>query len=193
MVIAKGKLLAVAIRLTERAPMQEMFAAGLTREAGVSSDFRGKPGPRQVTVLTRDGWEAACSEIGTQLPWTTRRANLFIEGMDLKGTLGYELSVGEAVLRISGETGPCSRMEEGCPGLMSALKPHWRGGVTAYVTRVGCVTVGCDVVLSRDLASQVSVVIYDRLRRAAKRGKALAGRVARVTGLSGGYASERLW
>ena len=60
--------------------MQECAEGLITLAAGLEGDFMGNKYPRrQITVLARDAWEAAVSEIGhATLPWTARRANLFV-------------------------------------------------------------------------------------------------------------------
>ena len=69
---------------------------------GVEGDFRGKPGRRQVTVLAREAWEAACADVGHELGWTTRRANLLVEGVELTGTAGQQLRMADgAVMDVS--------------------------------------------------------------------------------------------
>ena len=136
--------------------MEEIPAADVTIAQGVASDFRGKPGRRQVTVMTRECWEAACRELGKQaIPWTVRRANLIVEGVELAGMVGFDLCVGDAVLTITGETTPCYRMDEQVPGLFAALKPHWRGGVICRVTRPGRIAVGSEVVLTSNAARRL--------------------------------------
>ena len=109
------------------------MAARITVESGVNGDARGQPGRRQVSVITRDAWEAACSELGVaHLSWTTRRANLLVDGIDLRGKIGYDLRVGDAVLTISGETRPCEVMERAYSAaenrLPRALEPRARLG-----------------------------------------------------------------
>lgn len=164
--------------------MDEVPAAPITISRGVGDDARGKPGRRQVTVMSRAGWEAACSQIGVDtLPWTARRANLLLDGVELKGKIGYDLRIGDAILTISGETRPCERMNQAHPGLMIALKPEWRGGVTCRVTRSGDVVVGCDVVLSRNVMRQLTWATRHRTRRMLKRGRGVAAGIVRRLGL----------
>ena len=98
-----------------------------------------------VTVLTREGWDAACRELGREVGWGTRRANLWIEGIAVARRVGARLVIGEVVLEITGETTPCSRMDAQVPGLTSALTPDWRAGVTCRVVHGGTVRLG-DVV-----------------------------------------------
>lgn len=179
----KGKLLGIATRTARKAPMNEVFAARITRERGVDNDARGKAGRRQVTVITRSGWEAACADLGgEQLPWTTRRANLLVDGVDLKGKIGYNLRVGEAVLTINGETRPCEVMNQARMGLMTALKPEWRGGVICRVTRSGDIAVGCEVVLSRNVIKQAAWLSYNRVRPLWKKGRGILTRIAQRMG-----------
>jgi MOSC domain-containing protein YiiM len=134
--------------------------------------------------MTQSAWAAACSAIGTEsLPWTARRANLLVDGIELKGKIGYDLRVGDALLTISGETRPCEVMEQAHPGLMAALQPQWRGGVTCRVTRSGKVAVGCEVVLRRNVIRQCAWVAYLGARRLMKRGRrAIAGLARKLAG-----------
>ena len=138
----QGQVLAIARRAASRAPMEELEATRVSVEAGVEGDMRGEPGDRQVTILTREGWDAACAELGRELPWTTRRSNILIENLRVEGRLGRSIRIGDVELSITGETDPCSRMEEQAAGLRQALAVDWRGGVTCRVARGGSVKVG---------------------------------------------------
>lgn len=132
--------------------METIDRAAVTVETGVEGDSRGSPGERQVTVLTRESWQGACDELGRNPSWTTRRANILIEGLRVEGKLGRTIRIGELELEITGETDPCNRMEEQVPGLRQALTPDWRGGVTCRVRRSGAIAVG-DAVTLGDLAT----------------------------------------
>lgn len=140
-----GRLAGIARRDRKRAPMQTLEQADISTESGVADDFRGKPGPRQVTVISGAAWRAACAELDEDLPWTTRRANLLVEDIELPRTLGAVLRVGPVRLRITGEVDPCSRMEEQRQGLKAALQPDWRGGVSCTVIAGGPVSLGDEV------------------------------------------------
>jgi MOSC domain-containing protein YiiM len=137
----------IAWRAGKRAPMQTPDSAKVLVESGVAGDSRGRPGPRQVTVLASAGWDAACAQAGVELPWHTRRANLLVDGLDLAGTTGKQLRIGRLCLEVTGELEPCSRMDEACPGLREALIPQWRGGVTCRVVAAGEIAVGDPVTL----------------------------------------------
>ncbi len=144
-----GTLLAIATRDYSRGPMKLHERAGITQSNGVEDDFRGSSSGRNVVVLTREGWEAACEELGKSPDWTTRRANLFVEGVDLWDQTGRRLRVGDVVLEITGECDPCERMESAVTGLFAALKPRWRAGVTCTVVSEGQVTPGDPVTLEQ--------------------------------------------
>lgn len=146
-----GRLLAIATRHRSRGAMLELPHAAVTHRGGVVDDFRGRPGRRQVTVLSLEDWQAACAQAGRpELPWTTRRANLLVTGIDLAaanraaaaGAEGCVLRVGPVELEVTGETAPCDRMEEACPGLRAALAVGGRGGVTCRVRRGGELAAG---------------------------------------------------
>ena len=137
-----SRLVGIATRKAKRAPMETYVEAEITRESGVGSDFRGKPGKRQVTVLSNESWAAACSELNAEIPWTVRRANLLVEGLNLHESTGSMLVIGEVHLEVTGETDPCWRMDEQHEGLMAALTPDWRGGVLCRVLTGGTINVG---------------------------------------------------
>jgi MOSC domain-containing protein YiiM len=143
-----GKLIAIATRLKSRAPMVEIDAAEITAAAGVVGDFRGKPGKRQVTVMSAADWARACEALGQDLPWTTRRANLLVDDLPICDTAGATLQIGDVTLQVTGETDPCERMEEAAPGLRVALTPEWRGGVCCRVLTGGAIRVGDAVTIN---------------------------------------------
>ena len=137
-----GRLAGIARRDAKRAPMETLDAADITVETGVARDSRGKPGKRQVTLLSADDWALACADAGRQVPWTTRRANLLIEGIDLPREPDRLIAIGDALLETTVEIAPCSRMDEQVPGLKRALEPGWRGGIGCRVVEGGTIRVG---------------------------------------------------
>lgn len=137
-----GKVLGIARRGKSRAPMEALDAVDVAVETGVEGDVRGSLRDRQVTVLARESWDAACEALGRKLPWTVRRANILVEGLHLAGEVGKTIRIGDLALVVTGETDPCSRMEEQAEGLREALLPDWRGGVTCRVAQGGAIRVG---------------------------------------------------
>ncbi len=124
----------------------------ITRAAGLEGDYKGAKHPtRQITVLAREDWEAALADLpaapADAPPWTARRANILVEGVRLPRARGGVLRVGPVDLEITGQTSPCRRMDEAAPGLLKALAPEWRGGVTCRVLTDGRVRAGDDVVI----------------------------------------------
>ena len=127
--------------------MRELPSCRLTAEEGLQGAFRSRPGNRQITVLTIEGWRQACAELGVDLPWTTRRANLLVEGISLADSTGSRLRIGDAELAITGETEPCRHMDEYHKGLQAALSLNWRGGVCCRVNAGDYLRVGAEVEL----------------------------------------------
>jgi MOSC domain-containing protein YiiM len=144
-----GRLVGIARREAVRAPMQEIDAGRISIERGLEGDHKGpKFRRRQITVLAREAWEQALAELAgrdgepVHLPWTARRANLLVEGIALPKARGAVLSVGPVRLEVTDPTQPCRRMDEARPGLLKALHPDWRGGVTCRVLEGGDIAVG---------------------------------------------------
>ena len=137
-----GKLLGIAIASTHRSKMIEVDNANITIENGIEGDCRGKRINRQVSVITRESWSDACSELNTVLPWTTRRANLLLENISIEESKGKFIKIADVVLEISGETEPCEVMDEQFDGLKKALVPNWRAGVICKVIRGGKIVIG---------------------------------------------------
>ena len=145
-----AKVVGICTRIESRAPMVVLASAKVTFEYGVGDDSRGRiKGDRQITVMTRENWEATCKDLGSTMHWTTRRANILIEGLDLENSTGEILKIGKFYLEITGELNPCDRMDEICVGLKKALTPNWRGGVTCKIISEGIVSED-DVVLAME-------------------------------------------
>lgn len=135
-----GNVLGISARIESRAPMVVFASAKVSFKNGVGDDFRGlKRNGRQITIMSIEGWEDALLDLGKDLPWTTRRANILVEGIDLENTTGEVLKVGSFLVEITGELNPCHRMDEQVAGLTKALTPNWRGGVTCKLLREGIV------------------------------------------------------
>jgi MOSC domain-containing protein YiiM len=149
-----GRLIGIAVRAAHRAPMQTLERAQVAISGGVEGDYKGAKHPRRgVTVLAREAWEAALAELGPDasgLSWTARRANLLVEGAALPRAVGGVVRVGPVVLEVTFPTTPCKRMDEARPGLLRALYPDWRGGITCRVVEGGAIARGdrVDVLVS---------------------------------------------
>jgi MOSC domain-containing protein YiiM len=136
-----GRLIAIARAPYRRSPLEELPSAEVGMSTGIAGDARGRTPGRQVTVLFREGWEAACRDLGVTLPWTTRRANLFVEGVAVPKA-GDRIGIGRVVLEVIEEADPCRVMEGAHRGLQAALTPEWRGGVCCRVRADGTIHAG---------------------------------------------------
>jgi MOSC domain-containing protein YiiM len=144
-----GELLGIARRSKPREPMETANEVLVTIEAGVEGDCHGSVPDRQVTVISADSWRGACQDLGMELPWTKRRANLVLGGIDLRDTEGALILIGDVRLEIAGENPPCRVMDIQQEGLRKALKPDWRAGVSCRVLTGGKIKVGDAVRLRR--------------------------------------------
>jgi MOSC domain-containing protein YiiM len=145
-----GRLAGIARHPFPQAPMETIEHALVTREAGIAGDYRGamKGGPhkRQVTLMVAEDWAAAMAEVGHNIGWEQRRANLLVEGVDLPQAAGARLRIGtDVVLEVCRETDPCERMEALAEGLRAALTPDWRGGACTRVIAPGKIAVGDEI------------------------------------------------
>jgi MOSC domain-containing protein YiiM len=143
-----GTLIGIARRGARGSPMEEIATIAIHAGGGLDGDHKGLKFPKRgVTVLAREAWEATIADLKDmfdppQLPWTTRRANLLVEGVRLPRARGGVVTIGPVKLEITGETSPCQVMERAHPGLLKALHREWRGGVTCRVLEGGQVSIG---------------------------------------------------
>jgi MOSC domain-containing protein YiiM len=142
-----GKLLGIARKAKPYAPMEELPRVAVTLDRGIDGDARGATPDRQVTVVAKADWDAACRDHGKALPWTTRRANLLVDTLDGMKRAGARFKIGALQLEVCEETEPCSRMEAASQGLRAALTPDWRGGVSCKVLTAGDIALGDPVVV----------------------------------------------
>lgn len=154
--VASGRLIGIARRPERRAPMEVIEQGEISIEGGLLGDHKGPKFPRRrITVLSREDWTAALAELTdlggpVVLPWTVRRANLLVEGVRLPRAAGGIVRIGPVLLEVTYPTQPCSRMDEAHRGLLKALHPDWRGGITCAVRAGGAIVVGdaVDVLVS---------------------------------------------
>jgi MOSC domain-containing protein YiiM len=141
----------IAFKRRPGGAVESAAASHVSVEAGMADDYRGAHSRRrQLTVLRAEDWAEACAAVGAAHDWTCRRANLLVEGLPcLANSAGEQLRIGSIVLEITGETDPCSRMDEVQMGLQAALQPHWRGGVTCRVLFAGPIALGDAVTLTQ--------------------------------------------
>ena len=131
--------------------MTPVASAILRPGLGLEGDrWCGAPaGARQVTLMAEEHLLAIARFLGhAEIGPEHLRRNIVVGGINLLALKGHQIQVGSAVLEVSGECHPCSRMEETLgPGGYNAVRGH--GGLTARVLVPGVVDVG-DAVLRVD-------------------------------------------
>jgi MOSC domain-containing protein YiiM len=140
-----GRLEAIWIKRMHSGPMDPAGRAALVADRGIAGNA-DQGGRRQVTVIEREVFDRIRETLPEAEP-VMRRANFMVSGIRLAETQGHTLRVGGVRLLVQGETRPCHRMDEQCPGLTAALGPEWRGGVFGVVLDSGEVRVGDSVSL----------------------------------------------
>lgn len=136
----QGRLEAIWIKRAKRGPMDPVESARAVADAGLvgSADQGGR---RQVTVIDAEVFEDIRRDLPTAEP-VMRRANLMVSGVGLEESRNKVLLVGGVRIHLQGETRPCERMDEECPGLTAALEIPWRGGAYGVILDDGEIRVG---------------------------------------------------
>jgi len=107
----------------------------------INSDT-GKPNPRQVTLIEREQMAEHAATLGLPgLPAGAVRANIETTRINLPSLVGWEVEIGETLLRIYAPRTPCAKMDAVCSGLRQLMLNH-RQGVLAEVVRSGVIRVG---------------------------------------------------
>jgi MOSC domain-containing protein YiiM len=137
-------VLAIAVRTGPRAAMKEITEATAAKDGGLSGDLASKP-DRGITFLAGRQWNAVMRELGADLPWHTRRANVLIDADALGHLIGRTIRIGDVTVLVRKETRPCDLMDTFQPGLQAALRPDGRAGVHGRVLSGGSFRVGDEV------------------------------------------------
>lgn len=135
-----GTITALAIKSAHGAPMTESDEVNVTLE-GINGNVHQRD-HRRITFLSTELWAATCEELGVDLPWTTRRANVLVSNLDFSDLIGKNLRVGDVEVHVYGETHPCGQMDDAAPGLQAAMVPNLRGGVHGRVLQEGTIRSG---------------------------------------------------
>jgi MOSC domain-containing protein YiiM len=141
-----GRIVWLGIRRARKAEVEPVDGIVLSPEQGLAGDhYGGRSGQRQVTLIEAEQLAAIAGSLGRDtLPPALTRRNVVLQGVNLQALRGATLSLGEAVLEVTGDCHPCSRMEAVLgPGGYNAMRG--RGGMTARVLAGGIVSLN-DVV-----------------------------------------------
>jgi len=136
-----GRVERIWLKRAKRGNMDEIREVRVEVGKGIVGNV-DQGGWRQITIITQERWEELMRELGVSLDPSSRRANLLLSGVDLAHTGGCVLEVGNARLRVRGETRPCQLMEQTAPGLRGAMTRGWGGGAFAEVLTDGSIAVG---------------------------------------------------
>jgi MOSC domain-containing protein YiiM len=141
--VRAGRLTWIGLRPARRAPMTIVETARLETGQGLVGDRHARAGgARQVTLIAAESLAAIASHLGVAaVPPESLRRNLVTSGLNLIALKGRQIRIADAVLEISGECHPCSRMEEAFgPGGYNAVRGL--GGLTARVITGGPIRIG---------------------------------------------------
>ncbi|MBI3833826.1 MAG: MOSC domain-containing protein [Planctomycetes bacterium] len=139
-----GIVKSIAHRAVDSDAMIEIASCNVLPGRGLDTENR-KPGKREITLVSAESWADVCREMGQDIPWWTRRANLLVEGIDLAATIGQRIRIGPVEIHIHGETKPCRLMDAQVQGLTRVMVPNLRGGVHGQVLTGGAIRIGDSV------------------------------------------------
>ena len=141
--VRPGRVEWIGLRPARRADMQVVDEARLDPSNGLIGDrYAGRSGSRHVTLIQRENLAAIAAHLGLDaVPPDQLRRNILVSGINLLALKDRPFRMGEAVLEMTGDCHPCSRMEEIFgPGGYNAVRGH--GGITARVREGGIVRIG---------------------------------------------------
>jgi MOSC domain-containing protein YiiM len=142
--IQTGEVIWIGVRPGPQEPvlvLEETLAqpGGLQGDRYNTGNIEGK---RQVTLIQYEHLQAAASFLGRENidPALVRR-NIVVKGINLNSFPGQQISIGEAILEMTGYCHPCKRMEENLgKGGYNAMRGH--GGITCRVLKEGKIRLG---------------------------------------------------
>jgi MOSC domain-containing protein YiiM len=148
-----GRVAWIGVRPARREPLMVVDSVRLDPEEGLQGDHyrNGATRKRQVTLIQSEHLAAIAASLGLNAvaPELVRR-NIVTRGVNLRGLKDRRFQLGEAVLEMTGECHPCSRMEAVLgPGGYNAVRGH--GGINARVIRGGLVRLGDAIVRIDDV------------------------------------------
>jgi MOSC domain-containing protein YiiM len=134
----------IGVRPVRREPPIVVDSVRLDPEDGLQGDHyrSGAKRKRQVTLIQSEHLAAIAASLGLEAvaPELLRR-NIVTRGVNLRALKDRRFQLGEAVLEMTDECHPCSRMEAALgPGGYNAVRGH--GGINARVIRGGMVRLG---------------------------------------------------
>jgi len=136
--VRPGRVEWIGLRPARGAGILVVASVRLDPKEGVVGDrYAGRSGERHVTLIQRENLMAIAAHLGLDAvsPEQLRR-NIVISGLNLLALKGRTFRLGTALVEMTGECHPCSRMEDIFgPGGYNAVRGH--GGITARVLSGG--------------------------------------------------------
>ena len=140
----------IYLRPSSRTPVRQTLSVEARAGEGLEGDH-ARGGNRQISMIEREAWQAACEELGREnLATGRRRANVVVEGFSLAAAIGRRIRIGDCVVDVVAELRPCKLMEDVAPGLMRGLSPRGRGGAYGRILKSGRIEVGAPVEMLPD-------------------------------------------
>lgn len=139
-----GRVSWIGVRPARREPLIVVDEVRLDPETGLVDDhYRNRTTrKRQVTLIQSEHLAAIASCLGlAEIAPELIRRNIVTTGVNLRALKDRRFQLGEAVLEMTDDCHPCSRMEAVFgPGGYNAVRGH--GGITARVVSGGVVRLG---------------------------------------------------
>ena len=153
-----GRVEWLGVRPQRREPPEVVQEIEVSPKKGILGDhYSGQSGNRDVTLIQAEHLPVVAALTGrdTLDPGVLRR-NIVVSGLNLLALKDQTVQIGDAVLQITGQCHPCSKMEIALgPGGYNAMRGH--GGMTAKVIQGGKIRVGDSVTVLTSTAASASV------------------------------------
>lgn len=134
----------IGLRAQRQRTIQRVERAELVLDHGLVGDKAGQRagGKRQVTLIQAEYFPVLQSFLGKdRITPDALRRNIVVSGINLSILLRHSLKINDAILEITGNCAPCSKMEKELGfGGFNAMRNH--GGVNAMVTQGGMIQIG---------------------------------------------------
>ncbi len=136
-----GRVEAIWVKRSFGGVMDATVEVSLVAGKGIDRDASFGRTHRQVTVIEKEVFDRIRHSLPDADP-AMRRANIMVSGVRLADSRNRVLTLGGVRILLRGETRPCERMDEQCPGLREALTVDAGGGAHGVVLDDGRVRVG---------------------------------------------------
>jgi len=146
--IQPGRVEWIGLRPQRRQPVISVESAEAVRDLGLAGDRRceGTPGSaRQVTLINAEHIALIAALLKRdEIDPALLRRNIVVSGINLQALRYQQIQIGEALLELTAQCHPCSRMEKALgTGGTAAMFMH--GGLCARIIQSGRVCCGDEV------------------------------------------------